>query len=201
MPSKRGSNQSLDGNAPDRCKSALLIVDVLNDLDFPGNVQLILHSAALAKNIEGLGRKCRRHGIPVIYVNDNRGRWRSDSISIFKAAVRSGSPGRSMAKRLLPHKRDYIVLKPKHSPIYATPLDILLQYLGTQTLIIAGLATESCVLVAATEAHVRDLKLIVPCDCVAGLNARDHGRALELMRRNFQAGTAGWKSIDWARLV
>ena len=106
-----------------------------------------------------------------------------------------------MAKRLRPHKRDYIVLKPKHSPFYATPLDILLQYLGTQTLIIAGLATESCVLVAATEAHVRDLKLIVPCDCVAGLNARDHGRALELMRRNFQAGTAGWKSIDWARLV
>jgi len=201
MPSKRGSNQSLDGNAPDRCKFALLIVDVMNDLDFPGSEELILHSASLARNIDGLARKCRSHGIPVIYVNDNRGRWRSDSNSIFRAAVRSGSPGRSMAQRLRPRQHDYIVLKPKHSPFYATPLDTILQYLGTRTLIIAGLATESCVLVAATEAHVRDFKLIVPSDCVAGLSARDHGQALQLMRRNFQAGTSGWKSIDWTRLV
>jgi nicotinamidase-related amidase len=71
-----------------------------------------------------------------------------------------------------------------------------LQHLGARTLIIAGLATESCVLVAATEAHVRDFKLIVPSDCVAGLNARHHGQALELMGRNFEVETNSLKSID-----
>jgi nicotinamidase-related amidase len=145
MPSKRASNQSLHGNAPDRCKVALLIIDVLTDLDFPGSGELTGQSRVLAQNIEGLATKCRRHRIPVIYVNDNRGRWRSDSTVVIKAALRSDSPGRAMVKRLHPGRRDYIVLKPKHSPFYATPLDTLLQYLGAQT-VIAGIATESCVI-------------------------------------------------------
>jgi nicotinamidase-related amidase len=200
MASKPASKESLHGNAPDQCKVALLIIDILTDLDFPGSEELIAQSVALARNIAGLSRACRKRGVPVIYVNDNRGRWRSDSGTVIKAALRPGSPGRKLAKRLLPRKHDYIVLKPKHSPFYATPLDTLLQYLGTRTLIITGIATESCVLVAATEAHMRDLKLIVPADCVAGLTAKDHSQAVELMRRNFQADTPEWKAIKWSRL-
>jgi nicotinamidase-related amidase len=136
MPSERASNQSLDGNAPDVCKVALLIVDVLTDLDFPGSGNLVGQSAALARNIAKLARKCRGLDIPVIYVNDNHGRWRSDSPFVIRTALRGGSAGRAMVKILQPRRQDYIVLKPKHSPFYATPLDTLLQYLGTQIVII-----------------------------------------------------------------
>jgi nicotinamidase-related amidase len=201
MSFKRIANRDLHGNAPDECKTALVIIDVITDLDFPQNTELVEQSASLAKNIAGLKRECRKRGIPVIYVNDNRGRWRSDSAAVIKWATRRGSLGRAMVKRLLPHPNDYVVLKPKHSPFYGTPLDTLLEYLGAKTIILAGLTIESCVLLAATEAHIRDLGLVVPADCVAGLSLKTHQSALELLRRNFQADTRPWKSLNLARLA
>jgi nicotinamidase-related amidase len=201
MSSRHTGNHNLNGNAPDQCKAALGIVDVITDLDFPRNTELVQQSTSLAKNIAGLKNQCRKTGIPVIYVNDNRGRWRSDSAAVVKWAMRRGSLGRAMVKRLLPRANDYVVLKPKHSPFYATPLDTLLEYLGVTTIILGGLTTESCVLLAATEAHIRDLGLVVPADCVAGLSLKTHNSALELLRSNFQADTRFWKALNLARLA
>jgi isochorismate hydrolase len=122
QPIKRND---LHGNVPDHYPVALLLVDVLNDLDFPGGEKLLTKAPALGKNIGALKRRCRKVGIPAIYVNDNRGRWRSDASDLVKQCLSDDAPGRTLVEPLLPLPDDYIVLKPKHSAFYATPLDAL----------------------------------------------------------------------------
>ena len=57
---------------------ALLLIDVINDLDFPGTRPLLGPALSMARHLAILARRARRAGVPVIYVNDNFGRWRSD---------------------------------------------------------------------------------------------------------------------------
>src|SRR5436305_9486166 len=75
MPAK---NQNLHGNAPDTHPVALLLIDVINDLEFDGGEKLLAPALAAARRIAALSARARRAGVPVIYANDNFGRWRSD---------------------------------------------------------------------------------------------------------------------------
>src|SRR5689334_11433937 len=116
--SSKNKNDDLHGNAPDRSSVALLLIDVINDLDFPENEELLRNYVALADRIAALKQRCKRAGIPAIYINDNRGRWRSDFSEILKHCLRKNSPSRRMVERLVPAPENYIVLKPKHSSFY-----------------------------------------------------------------------------------
>ncbi len=137
----------------------------------------------------------------MIYVNDNHGRWRSEFSEVVNHCMRPDSPGRGMVKRLLPEARDYVVLKPKHSAFYATPLETLLQYIQAETIILAGVTTNACVMITASDIYVRDYKLIVPCDCVAALTHDDHRQALEVMKRNYCADTTSSPQMNLAVLA
>lgn len=71
-------SEDLHGNAPDRSEIALVLIDVINDLEFEGGEKLFRSAVPVAKNIARLKERAHRAGVPVIYVNDNFGRWRSD---------------------------------------------------------------------------------------------------------------------------
>lgn len=189
MAATPSDNQNLHGNAPDRCRVALLIVDMINALDFPGNEQLVRESVRLGQHIAALKGRCQKAGIPAIYINDNQGKWRSDFAAVIRHCVRDGMPGREMVQHVLPDDEDYLVLKPKHSAFYATPLDTLLQYIGVETLIVTGMSSNSCILLTASDAYVRDYRLFIPSDCVAGQDTEQHRKSLELMKSNFSANT------------
>jgi nicotinamidase-related amidase len=96
---------------------------------------------------------------------------------------------------------DYFVLKPKHSAFFSTTLDTLLRYLGTRTLVLGGFAADICVLFTANDAHMRDLKLVVPADGVASNEAGDRAAALALMRRVLKAETPAAAEVDFAALA
>jgi nicotinamidase-related amidase len=192
--------KNLHGNVPDRCSVALLLIDVINDLDFPGNAAILKSLPNLTSSISKLKERCKEKRIPTIYANDNQGRWRSDFKTVLAHCMRPDAPGREMVKALRPEPDDYIFLKPKHSAFHATPLDTLLAYLGTRTVILAGLTTSACVLLTAGEIYVRDLKLFVPADCVAGLRKSDHRKALDLMRTSFRAHTTLSSRLNLAKL-
>jgi nicotinamidase-related amidase len=180
-------NQDLHSNVPDTSPAVLLLVDVINDLDFPDNEWLLKHAPVFGRTLASLKSRARRAGIPTIYVNDNRGRWRSDFSAVLKHCLRPQSPGRKLVRMLVPRSDDYIVLKPKHDAFYATPLDTLLSYMQAKKVILAGLTTNACVLSTAMELHVRDFEIVVPSDCVCGLDKQDHERALAVMRTSFGA--------------
>ena len=202
-PRKHGShgrNDDLHGNAPDQSPAVLLLIDVINDLSFPDSKGLIRRSVRLARSIAKLKKRCKRLGIPVIYVNDNRGRWRSDISAVLRHCLRAQSPGREMTKLLIPDADDYIVLKPKHSPFYASPLQTILDYIGARIAIVAGVTTNACVLIAAGDLHVRDFRLFVPADCVAALSEREHRRSLDVMKNSFDADTTPSSGLNLERL-
>jgi nicotinamidase-related amidase len=193
-------NEDLHGNAPDSCPVVLLLVDVLNDVDFPGNSRLLKSIRSLGKNIAALKKRCKDAGVPVIYVNDNRDKWRSDFSVVLAHCLRPDSPGCPMVSQLIPGASDYIVLKPKHSAFYATPLDTLFSYLKVKTVILAGLITNACILSTASELYVRDLDIYVPSDCVAAPIKRTHRYALELMKISFDADTTSSTKLNLPKI-
>lgn len=160
---------TLHGSAPDENPIALLVVDLISDFRFEDGARLARVARRIAGPVAKLCVRARRAGVPVIYVNDNRGRWRSDRTQLIERCLRADSLGKRIVEQLAPDPRDYFIFKPKHSGFFATPLAALLEHLGTRTLIIAGLTVEQCVLFTAIDAYVRDFQLVVPRDCVGGL--------------------------------
>jgi nicotinamidase-related amidase len=160
---------------------ALLLIDVINDLDFEGSAELIRAADTMARPLARLRRRAVRAGIPIVYVNDNFGQWRSDFRQTVRHCTSRRSPGRRISLALRPSRRDYFVLKPKHSGFFATTLETLLRALGVRTVILAGIAANICVLFTANDAYMRELRLFVPSDCVASNTEADTQRALVQM--------------------
>src|SRR4051812_37840743 len=109
------THDDLNGNAPDSHPVALLLVDVINPCDFPEADDFLRNALPAAKNIAALKRRAAEAEVPVIYANDNFGRWRSDLAAVVKRCMRPGCKGRALCETLLPGEKDYFVLKPKHS--------------------------------------------------------------------------------------
>jgi nicotinamidase-related amidase len=197
MPAR---NRNLHGNAPDTCPVALLLIDVINDLEFPGGRELLKTAVRAASRIAALKRRAREAGIPVIYANDNFGRWRSDFREVVDHCLRDGVSGRPIAELLAPEREDYFVLKPKHSAFYSTTLATLLQYLKVKRLVLAGFAGDACVLFSAADAYIRDFEVIVPADCIASRSAAHNRQALAYMARVLHAQTTSSARLDLRKL-
>ena len=189
-------SEDLHGNAPDKAAAALILIDVINDLEFPEGDQLLRHALPMAHNILALKKRAKQAGIPVIYVNDNFGRWQSNFRAQVDHCLSDGVTGRPLAQLLAPDEDDYFVLKPKHSGFFSTTLDILLEYLRAETLILTGIAANICVLFTANDAYMRDFKLIVPGDCVASNTDEENHHALEQMKRVLKANTELSDELD-----
>ena len=180
---------------------ALLLIDVINDLEFEGSEALARQAVPMAHRIAQLKRRAKAAGIPVIYVNDNFGRWKSDFRRVVEHCLHDGVKGEELARILEPDEDDYFVLKPKHSAFYATTLDILLTYLGARTLIFTGIAGNICILFSANDAYMRDYHLIVPADCTVSNTAEENDHALEQIERVLKADTTESKDLDLHRLL
>jgi nicotinamidase-related amidase len=189
-------SEDLHGNAPDKAAAALLLIDVINDLDFPEGEELLRHALPMARNILALKKRAKACGIPTIYVNDNFGRWQSNFRAQVEHCLGDGMKGRPIAQLLAPEEDDYFVLKPKHSGFFSTTLDILLEYLRAETVILTGIAANICVLFTANDAYMRDFKLIVPGDCVASNTEEENRHALRQMKGVLKADTRPAAELD-----
>lgn len=180
---------NLHGSDVQRSDIALLIVDVINDLEFPEGDLLLRQALPMAKRIAEIRERADTLGIPVVYANDNFGRWRSDFRAQVEHCLHDDVRGRPLVKLLQPQSQHYFVLKPRHSAFYSTGLEILLRQLGVKTVIITGPAGNNCILFTANDAYLRELKLIVPSDCVASNTIEDNLQALHLMQNVLKADT------------
>jgi nicotinamidase-related amidase len=141
----------------------------------------------MARRLVELKGRARRAGVPVVYVNDNFGRWQSNFNAQVDHCLKDGVRGRPLVELLRPDDDDYFVLKPKHSGFYSTTLDLLLDHFETKRVILTGLAGNICVLFTANDAYQRDYRVCVPADCTASNTADDNRMALELMRKTLKA--------------
>ena len=181
-------------------RTALLLVDVINDMDFEGSEALVRLAEPMAERLRALKARARGAGLPTIYINDNFGKWRSDFRTLVEHCVNDPVPGREVARLLQPDEEDYFVLKPKQSAFYGTTLDTLLRDLQTTTVILTGIAGDNCVLFSANDAYMRDLRLFIPSDCVASESEAENRSALQLMQKVVKADIRPSTDLDIERL-
>ncbi len=193
-------NEDLHGNVPDKSDVALLLIDVINDLEFEGGEKLLKHALPMAERVAALRESARRAGIPIIYVNDNFGKWQSDFSKLLNHCLEDDVRGKPIVQLLKPGEDDYFVLKPKHSGFFSTTLDTLLDYLQARTLILTGIAGNICVLFTANDAYMRDFHLVIPSDCLASNTAEDNEHALEIMKTVLKADTRLSTELDFDEL-
>jgi nicotinamidase-related amidase len=198
MPAR---SSDLHGNAPDTCPVALVLIDVINDLEFPGGRELLRTALPAASRIARLAHRAREAAIPVIYANDNFGRWRSDFREVVEHCLRDDVRGRPIVELLAPKREDYFVLKPKHSAFYSTTLATLLAYLEVKRLVLTGFAGEACVLVSAADAYMHDFQIFVPSDCTASRAPANNRQALAYMARVLHADTRSSARLDLRKLM
>jgi nicotinamidase-related amidase len=200
-PPMPNPKDDLYGNAPDRAPVALLLIDVINDLEFPGAEGLLRDALPMAERIARLKSHMKGLGLPAIYVNDNFGRWRSDFNSQVDHCLRDGVRGRPIVELHRPERDDYFVLKPKHSGFFSTTLELLLDHLQAHTVALTGIASNICVLFTANDAYVRGYRIVVPGDCMAANTPADTRSALAQMREILKADTRPSHDLPWEELM
>jgi nicotinamidase-related amidase len=161
---------------------AVLALDLISDFDFPDGPAVRRALALRARALRQLFVRARKARVPVIYANDNLGAWRSDSAALIARCVERHRPGARLVASLLPAADDFIILKPRHSAFFGTPLAALLDEQDIDTLIITGVSAESCVWMTACDAHTRGFKLLIPADTLAGASAKAVRMSLTSLR-------------------
>jgi nicotinamidase-related amidase len=165
-----------------RPTTALLVVDMVNALDFPEGPRLLRHALPAARRVARLRRRLKRQGVPAIFVNDNFTHWRDDFRQLVAICSQPGVTGAPLVEALPPEQDDYSILKPQHSAFYNTPLEVLLQQLGVRRVVLAGIATDQCILASALDARMRRLDTVVARDGTAAVTPQRHRNALAVMR-------------------
>jgi len=174
-------------------KEALLVIDMLKDFVLPGAPLEVPDTRKIIPVIKKEIERARTNNYPVIYICD---RHEPDDKEFRKFgwpphAVR-GSSGADVVDELRPQEGDLIVEKNTYDGFYKTRLEDILRANGVESLRLTGCVTNICVLFTASSAVLRDFKVIVIEDGVAGLNTDDHIAALRNMKNvlgvNIQKG-------------
>jgi nicotinamidase-related amidase len=181
--------------------TALLLIDVINDLAFEGSDPLVAQAEAMAPRLAALKARAAKAGIPCVYVNDNFGQWRSDFRKTVAHCTTRSSKGRRVAMKLRPTRDDYFVLKPKHSGFYDTTLETLLRDLEVRRVIVTGIAGNICVLFTANDAYMRGLRIHAPRDCSVSNTAADNDAALRQIELVLKGDTTPSSALTFSQGV
>jgi nicotinamidase-related amidase len=170
-------------------RRALVIIDMINTYEHE-DAELLVESAEEAVPvISTLLERARDEGAPVIYVNDNFGKWRSDQHALIEDALNSEHG--SLVEPIVPDEDAMFVVKARHSIFYETPFGYLLRQEGIDEIVMTGQATEQCVLYSALDAHIRHIPVIVPREAVAHIHEDLAEAALRMMELNMDANVVG----------
>ena len=154
-------------------KKALLIIDMLNDFILEGAPLQVPNATSIIPNIKREIEKAKKGSYPIIYVCDSHDE-NDKEFEIWPKHCVKNTEGAKIVKELSPAEGDYIVEKTRYSGFYNTNLDTILKKLNIDTLIITGLVTNICVMYTVADAVSRGYKVIVPKDCVIGLDEDTH---------------------------
>lgn len=181
--------------SPQRRDTALLIVDMINPLDFPGARALQKQAVPVARTIARLKDRLKTRGVPVIYVNDNFTQWLRDFHELVAICSQPDARGAPLVAPLAPEHDDYLVLKPRHSAFHASPLEVLLHQLGVRHVVVTGIAGDGCVMTTAADAHMREFAVSVPSDCCASISRARNQRALQVLREAMGIDTRASRAL------
>jgi nicotinamidase-related amidase len=163
-------------------RDALVVIDVITDFRHPDG-ELLLESfrtrqPALLDALE----EARARGIPVLYVNDSHGSWDADVSGWIRGTIAAG-PAPELVAAVAPQAGETFLRKPRYSAFDHTALAILLGMLATDRVLLAGAATEMCIVQTAIDARELGLKVTILAAACAAVDAEDEAIALAYAER------------------
>ncbi len=152
-------------------QSALVVIDMQKDFCYEDGALFMGEGVEeIILRIRGLIEKAARKKVHLIFTQD----WHSlddEEFEVWGRHCVRDTRGAEIIDELLPFSKEaYVVKKQKYSAFFGTNLDLHLKEKGIKRLIIAGVATNICVLHTAIDASLRGYEIIVPEDCVAALS-------------------------------
>ena len=166
-------------------KTALIVVDMVQTYDFTDGDKLAANVEEMLPELKRLIEKARDSEALIIYVNDSFGDWSTDRHKLVDQA--SEGEYAHLVKEIAPDDDVLFVIKARHSIFFQTPLDYILDENDIEHLVLAGQATEQCVLYSALDAHIRHIPVVVPRDAVAHIHSELADASLRMMELNMEA--------------
>jgi nicotinamidase-related amidase len=156
---------------------ALLLVDVIKDFRHEDGDALLdsfrdRHAALVAALQQSRDRE-----LPIVYANDNEGVWDGDVRRLVRGAI--DGKGGDLVEKVAPQEGDRFVVKPRYSAFDHTPLVLLLRELEIERILLAGMATEMCVVQTAIDAKEEGFKVSILAEACATTDERVERLALE----------------------
>jgi nicotinamidase-related amidase len=190
-------------------QAALLVIDMQRGFIDADAGSYVIDAEPLVQRVGRAVESARAAGIPVLFSRevhrpsgvdggrllwDGRGGWVSSrprygtGAQAPAAACVEGTPEAELLPELEPQPGEPVFDKRRFSCFVGTELDLLLRRLGVETLYVAGICTDVCVLWTVGDAFQLDYHVRVLEDCVAGTTFEAHERALTIMRDLTTAG-------------
>jgi nicotinamidase-related amidase len=164
-------------------KEALLITDMLNDFVLQGASLEVPETRNVIPAIRREIESARKRSIPVIFICDAHDKEDREFSKLgWPAHAVDRSVGAEVVDELKPGNDDIVIKKQTYSGFYKTTLDETLQKLDIDSLRLTGCVTHICVLFTASDAVLRDYKVTVIEDAVAGIEKEDHDAAIRIMK-------------------
>jgi nicotinamidase-related amidase len=151
-------------------KDALLVIDVINLFEHEDGDRLLASFRERLPGLRSLLEQARGADMPVVYANDMQGRWDSDAPALVREAL--GGRGGDVIAEIAPRRGDHVILKPRYSAFDHTPLVLLLRALEIERLLLAGAATERCLVQSAIDARELGFKVTIVTDACATVDER-----------------------------
>jgi len=166
-------------------KPAIIIVDMVKD-NFKERSRLPItqEGRSIIPNLQTLLKEGRKRGFPIVFANDSflkedfifRGKMKAHSIR--------GTEGSEVVADLKPEPTDILLPKRRFSAFFKTDLDQTLRVLGVDTIVVAGLTIEFCVLTTVMDGLCHDFSAVILEDCTVSHTKERHQACLGLYREN-----------------
>jgi nicotinamidase-related amidase len=163
-------------------RDALVVIDVITDFRHPDGEELLASFRQRQPALREAIGAARARALPVIYVNDSHDAWDADVESWIRRTIeRSGAP--ELLEAVAPRSGDAFLRKPRYSAFDLTALSSVLERLETERVLLAGAATEMCVVQTAIDARELGLKVTILASACASVDPDDEAIALEYAER------------------
>lgn len=184
-----GSNFKVD-------KPAILIVDMVNDFCKEEGAMPLKEGKEIYGSIGNLISEARKHGYPIIYLNDwhRPGKYDKEFDKRSPHCI-EGTWGGEVVEELAPLEEDYCIRKRRFSGFFQTDLDLVLRELEVKTVIVTGVVTNICVRSTCHDAFFLGYQVIVPSDCVRATGPREQESTLWDIATHFGSVTTSDKII------
>ncbi len=164
-------------------KPAIIVVDMVKDnLKEGSRLPITQEGRAILPNLQRLLEEARKKGFPIIFACDSY--LKEDFLFKGKMKPHSlrGPRGSEVTDELKLQPTDIFLPKRRFSAFFKTDLDQTLRTYGIDTIAVAGLTVEFCVLTTAMDGLCHDFAVILLEDCTASASQEKHQACLGLYR-------------------